>query len=199
VLSTGAIFSFNKLFYNAQGRKAVVAKLVTNTLAVKRIILLFLALPIIFYTGGCGRNNEPGVQLPVEEVQIKGVLFELELALTPEERAEGLMGREKIAKNGGMLFVYPAEPPYPNDLGFWMKNCLVPIDLLFLDPTGRVVAIHEMEPPMPGTPDHELTSYRSGAPAQFAIELKGGRSAELGVTIGDVIELRFAELLEMAR
>jgi uncharacterized protein len=177
----------------------VVARLVTDTLAVKRITLLFLVLTIIFYTSGCGRNNEPGVQLPVEELQIKGVLFELELALTPEERAEGLMGREKIAKNGGMLFVFPAEPPYPTELGFWMKNCLVPIDLLFLDPSGKVVVIHEMEPPLPGVPDHELPAYRSGAPAQFAIELKGGRAAELGVAIGDVIELRFAELLQMAR
>jgi uncharacterized protein len=173
--------------------------LINNTEAVKRIILLFVILPFFFYTSGCSGTVEPGLRLPIEEVQIKGVLFELELALTPEERAEGLMGREKIAKNGGMLFIFPAEPPYPNDLGFWMKNCLMPIDLLFLDPTGRVVAVHEMEPPMPGTPDHELPTYRSGVPAQFAIELKGGRAAELGVTNGDVIELRFEELLEMAR
>lgn len=177
----------------------MVKKLVTNTLAFKRITLLLLVLPIIFYTSGCDRANESGGQLPVEELQIKGVLFELELALTPEERAEGLMGREKIAKNGGMLFVFPVEPPYPTELGFWMKNCLVPIDLLFLDPSGKVVVIHEMEPPLPGVPDQELPVYRSGAPAQFAIELKGGRAAELGVTIGDVIELRFAELLQMAR
>jgi uncharacterized membrane protein (UPF0127 family) len=52
---------------------------------------------------------------------------------------------------------------------------------------------------LPGVPDHELPVYRSGAPAQYAIELKGGRAAELGVAIGDVIELRFAELLQMAR
>jgi uncharacterized protein len=173
--------------------------LINCTEAVKRIVLLFLILPLFFCTSGCSGKVEPDLRLPIEEVQIKGVLFELELALTPEERAEGLMGREKITKNGGMLFVFPAEPPYPTELGFWMKNCLVPIDLLFLDPAGRVVAVHVMEPPLPGIPDHELPTYRSGVPAQFAIELKGGRATELGVTKCDVIELRFEELLKMAR
>ena len=170
----------------------------TNTNAVKRIYLLLLIILILISTSGCNRGADPSDLLPVEEVQIKGILFKLEPALTPEQRAQGLMGRDNIAADGGMIFVFPDQPPYPTELGFWMKNCLTPIDLLFLDPDGRVVAVHEMDPPLPGTPDHELPSYQSGVPAQYAIELKGGRAAELGVMVGDLIELRFTELLKKA-
>ncbi len=161
--------------------------------------LILLLVLILMLTGGCSRAGDSGGQLQTESVQIKGTTFDLELALTPAERAEGLMGRKEIAVNGGMLFVFPDRPPYPRELGFWMKNCLVPIDLLFLDPNGKIIAIHEMDPPSPGTPDHELPVYRSSIPAQYAIELRGGRAAELGLTIGDVIELRFEELLKMAK
>jgi len=167
--------------------------------SLNKICLLLFIILVTALVHLCGCSSGPAGPPQAEEVQIKGVIFKLELALTPEERAEGLMGRREIAADGGMLFVFPDQPPYPTELSFWMKNCLVPIDLLFLDPDGRVVALHEMEPPLPGTADHELLAYRSGAPAQFAIELKGGRAAELGVTIGDVIELQFAELLQMAR
>ncbi len=167
--------------------------------SMNKICLFLIVLLVTALVSICGCRSDPAGSLQTEEVRIKGVNFKLELALTPEERAEGLMGRREIAADGGMLFVFPNQPPFPAELSFWMKNCLVPIDLLFLDPDGRVVAVHEMEPPLPGTADHELPAYRSSAPAQFAIELKGGRAAELGVTIGDVIELRFEELLKMAR
>lgn len=177
----------------------MVATIFTNTKAVKRFYLLLLIILILISTSGCNRSVDPSGRLPVEEVQIKGDLFKLELALTPDQRAEGLMGREEISLSGGMLFVFPDAPPYPTELGFWMKNCLTPIDLIFLDPTGRVVALHEMVPPLPGIPDHELPVYRSGDPAQYAIELKGGRAAELGMIIGDLIELRFTKLLKMAQ
>ncbi len=166
---------------------------------VKKINLLFLIVLILISASGCDRGVDPSGRQPVEEVKIKGALFKLELALTPDQRAEGLMGREEIALSGGMLFVFPDAPPYPTELGFRMKNCLTPIDLIFLDPTGIVVALHEMDPPLPGIPDHELPVYRSGVPAQYAIELKGGRAAELGVIIGDLIELRFTELIKMAQ
>lgn len=157
-----------------------------------------LAPIILLLITGCSFNGKATEGQGTEEVHIKGVIFKLELALTPEERAQGLMGRETIAKNGGMLFVFPDDELYPAELTFWMKDCLVPIDLLFLDPAGRIEAIHEMQPPPPGTPDEELTVYASGVPAQFAIELQGGRAAGLGLQVGDVIELRFTELLLLA-
>jgi uncharacterized protein len=167
-----------------------------------RVILTFIFFSILGFlllvSSGCSTGANPDSFPPVEEVQIGSQKFSLELALTPEKRAEGLMGREKIADNGGMLFVFPDHAPYPTELSFWMKNCLVPIDLIFIDPAGKIIAIHEMTPPPPGTPDQELTVYRSGGPAQYAIEIKGGLAAELGLQVGDHVELRFDELLKMA-
>jgi uncharacterized protein len=161
-------------------------------------VLLVLFLIILATLVGCGSDPDSESGLPTHTVFIKQKEFQLELALTPEHRATGLMGRTEIAANEGMLFVFPRQEPYPTELSFWMKNCLVPIDLLFLDPAGQIIAIHKMEPQPPDTPDRELISYSSNSPAQYAIELQGGRAANLGLQIGDVIELNFTELLHLA-
>lgn len=134
-----------------------------------------------------------------EEVELAGQVFKLELALNDEHRALGLMWREQLADDEGMLFVYPDREPYPAELGFWMKNCLIPIDVIFISPDGFITAIHEMQPPEPGTPDSELPGYYSNDPAQFAIEIRGGLAAELGLQVGDYIELRRDYLLELAQ
>lgn len=133
-----------------------------------------------------------------EEVELAGRVFKLELALTDEERALGLMWRELLAEDQGMLFVYPDREPYPTELGFWMKNCLIPIDVIFLSRNGYITAIHEMQPPEPGTPDQELAGYYSEGPAQFAIEIRGGLAAELGLQEGDYINLSGDYLMGLA-
>lgn len=139
-------------------------------------------------------NNGEGRPF-IENVEIRGHPFEMELALTPEERSRGLMWRENLAENRGMLFVFPAHSPYPIELNFWMKNCLMPIDVIFLDSEGRVTTVHEMEPPASNMSDEELPVYPSNGPAQYAIELRGGLAAELGLQVGDLIDLRKDYLL----
>jgi len=134
----------------------------------------------------------------VESVVIREQHFDMELALTPEQRTQGLMWRKTLADDRGMLFVFPARDPYPAELNFWMKNCLMPIDVIFLDRGGIITAIHEMEPPASNIPDDELPVYPSNGPAQFAIELPGGRAAELGLQVGDIIDLRKDFLLQWA-
>jgi uncharacterized protein len=140
----------------------------------------------------------PGEKPFSEEVLLNGYLFELELALTPSRRAIGLMGRRSLPDDRGMIFVYPDSEPYPRVLNFWMKGCLIPIDVIFLDREGIITAIHQMEVPSPDTPDQELVAYSSERPAQFAIELKGGRAAEIGLAVGDRIILRTDYLLGLA-
>lgn len=134
-----------------------------------------------------------------EEVVLAGERFSLELALTPEERTRGLMGRDALGDHEGMLFVFPERPPYPAQLTFWMKNCLIPLDVVFIGPTATITAIHEMLPPLEGAPDHLLIHYSSGAPAQFAIELRGGRAAELGLQVDQQVSLRKDYLVGLAR
>lgn len=132
------------------------------------------------------------------EIELKDRLVSMEVALTPEERARGLMGRASLDDDKGMLFIFPAGEPFPTEVSFWMKNCLMPIDVIFISREGLVTAIHEMQPPLPGTPDEELIRYPSNGPVQFAIELRGGLAAELGLQVGDLVELKSDYLLEFA-
>lgn len=143
------------------------------------------------------QDDRAGEQL-TEQVVLNGHTVEMELAVTPVQRETGLMGREALADDEGMLFVMPDEDPFPAEIGFWMKDCLIPIDVIFINREGIITAIHEMQPPEPGTPDHELPVYYSNGPVQFAIELRGGLAAEIGLNVGDLIELRKDFLLQMA-
>lgn len=140
----------------------------------------------------------PAESLPL---LIKGEPFHLELALTPQTRATGLMYRDHIPADGGMLFVEPTPQPQ----SFYMKNCLTPIDIAFLDAEGLVVATYAMKVEPPQTPgeseadyDQRMPRYLSGVPAQFALELRGGRLKALGIEIGDRLPLPIAQLAALA-
>ncbi|MEX2649461.1 MAG: DUF192 domain-containing protein [Alphaproteobacteria bacterium] len=101
--------------------------------------------------------------------------FEIELAETPEQRSRGLMFRDHLAPDAGMLFVFEA----PREASFWMKNTLVSLDMLFIDATGSIVRIAaettpESEAPIP-----------SGGLVKGVLEIAGGRAAALGIAVGD--------------
>ncbi len=176
--------------------------------ALNRNLYVLLVLMGVFFlltiTGCSGREDsedlidEPADEQVTEHVELNGHIIEMELAVTPEQRERGLMGREKLAEDEGMLFVMPDEDPFPTELGFWMKDCLIPIDLIFISRDGFIDSIHEMQPPEPGTPDDELPVYYSNGPVQFAIELRGGLAAEIGLNVGDMIDLRKDYLLQLA-
>lgn len=114
----------------------------------------------------------PGIaDLRTGQTQLR---FQVEVADTDAERARGLMFRESLPRFGGMLFVYDRAQP----VSFWMKNTLIPLDMLFFDETGRLVDIHENA--VPG----DLTGIPSAAPARFVLEINGGAARELGVEPG---------------
>lgn len=173
------------------------------------IVLVALTVLLMLFFTGCEISAEEVKAEQIEEITgeskpliqpvvLKGQVFLMELAFTPEQRARGLMDRVYLDDNEGMLFVFPPVYPYPRELYFWMKGCLVPIDLLFLDAEGVVIAIHEMQPPCPGTSDEELAIYSSFMPAQFALEIRGGLVSALGVEVGYRVRAPFEQLLEMA-
>ncbi|MEM7682106.1 MAG: DUF192 domain-containing protein [Planctomycetota bacterium] len=124
------------------------------------------------------------------EVQLQGRTFEVEVAYTPEAMTQGLMHRAEILPNGGMIFLFPES----RVLSMWMKNCLTDIDVIFVNPAGIVTATHAMKAEPLDTPDTELAKYSSGHTAQFAIELRGGMVAELGVKAGDRLDLPLEDL-----
>ena len=153
------------------------------------LVLLLAAL-----LAGCGAQPT-ATGKDTQAVTIDGRRFDLELALTPPARYQGLSGREQIPPEGGMLFVFPQA----RERHFVMRDCLVPIDLIFLDPNGRVVRMHQMEVEPPDTPEAALERYHSRYPAQFAIELKGGTLDELTLHRGDQLDLPRKVLKDRAR
>jgi uncharacterized membrane protein (UPF0127 family) len=102
--------------------------------------------------------------------------FVLEMAGTPEQQERGLMFRHSLAPNAGMLFPY--SPPQP--VGFWMKNTLIPLDMIFVRPDGKIARIATAKP-------LDLTTVQSGEPISMVIEIAGGRAAELGIKEGDSV------------
>jgi uncharacterized membrane protein (UPF0127 family) len=121
----------------------------------------------------------------VLEVLVQGSVFQLEVARTPSERARGLMGRASLAGDAAMLFVYETE----RILSFWMKDTLIPLDILFLNAQGVVVDIHTMHTQV-GAPDGALKLYRSAGLARFALEMNAGVGETLGIVRGAPVLFR---------
>lgn len=102
--------------------------------------------------------------------------FTVEVAATPEEQARGLMFRRSLGPDQGMIFPYsPAQ-----EVGFWMKNTLIPLDMIFIRSDGTIIRIATAQP-------HSLDPVRSGEPVAAVLEIAGGRAAELGIGEGDIV------------
>ena len=141
---------------------------------------------------GCGRSGAAGTTLPL---RIRGQSFAVELALDEASRFQGLSDRPSIPDDGGMLFVFPNA----HQRIFVMRRCLVPIDLVYLGPNGRIIRMHHMEVEPAETWQTPARLYPSRWPAQFAVELKGGTIDRLGLKVGDRIELPLEALKRRAR
>lgn len=100
--------------------------------------------------------------------------FSVELAQTEAERARGLMDREAMPKSAGMLFVYPTD----THAVFWMKNTLIPLDMIFLDARGVVKSVHANAIP------HDLTPIDGGRGIRAVLEINGGLAGLLGIEAG---------------
>jgi uncharacterized protein len=104
--------------------------------------------------------------------------FAVEVAETPAQMEQGLMFRRQLAEDAGMLFDFKR----PTMATMWMRNTLIPLDMLFVDARGRIVNIHERA--VPQTDD----VIASAAPVRYVIELNGGTAARLGIVPGDKVE-----------
>ncbi len=113
-----------------------------------------------------------------DRVSLRGdfgaVHFRVEIADDEEERARGLMMRESMPRGAGMLFVFERNMR----VSFWMENTLIPLDMVFVDETGRVTRVHQEA--IPG----DRTQIPSGGPVRYVLEINGGLAAALGITAG---------------
>lgn len=121
-----------------------------------------------------------GAPADTPSVTLRGHVFTVELANTPAEQEHGLMDRTSMPADHGMLFVFPDSEPRT----FWMKNTLIPLDMLFFDEAHKLVAIQANAQPCKADP---CKLYPSDAPARYVLELNAGTAAKLGLRKGDVI------------
>ena len=145
-----------------------------------------------------GLPPEPEPLTESLDLTLNGQVFRLELALNHAQRYQGLSDRRSIGEDRGMLFVHRSAQV----LQFVMRRCHVPIDLIYLDEHGRIVAMHAMPvvQPIGGNRWYDpRTSYSSHKYAQFAIELRGGTLPTLGLQVGDIIDLPLEALKARAR
>ena len=143
-----------------------------------RTILFSLAL--LFASVGAVGMRAQAQSLPNEPLSIvtaagTKLKFQVEIAWSFEEKARGLMYRDALAANAGMLFVYPKELRQ----AMWMKNTMIPLDMLFIRRDGRISHIHERAVPQ------SLDTISSHGRVLAVLELRGGTAARLGISIGD--------------
>jgi len=130
---------------------------------------------------GCGSGNGAWVE-------IGGQRYAVEVAKDDESRARGLMFRDEMAADHGMVFVHEREEP----LAYWMKNTHIPLDILYFDGKRRLVSQQRDVPPCSG--GNSCPPYPSDAPAKYVLELNAGQAARL--KLKDGAELRFGPGIE---
>jgi len=132
-----------------------------------------LALPVVLTLGTAAQADTATL------VTASGShAIEVEVAATPKDREIGLMNRESLADDTGMLFDFRESRP----VSMWMKNTLIPLDMLFIDKTGTIVRIARNAKP------HSLETIPSGKPVRYVLEINGGAAAGYGAKAGDRLE-----------
>jgi uncharacterized membrane protein (UPF0127 family) len=136
-------------------------------------------------TAGCKPGTGAGQSTAgLEQVTLcitsgaKTRVFTVELAQTSMQQAKGLMFRTALADNAGMVFPFPE----PRMASFWMKNTVIPLDIIFVRTNGTIESIAE------NTIPYSTTPVASGEPVGAVLELRGGLSAELGISAGDKVK-----------
>jgi uncharacterized membrane protein (UPF0127 family) len=143
------------------------------------LLMLLSAVAVAVVVGGCeSAASQPRSGLPTVTMQLGNQRFTLEVAATDESRERGLMRRDSMPADHGMIFVFTRDQP----LNFYMKNTRFGLDIVFVNSAGTVVSIKQMKP-------YDLTITPSGAPAMWAIELNQGAAADAGLKVGDQLQI----------
>jgi uncharacterized protein len=129
-----------------------------------------------------------GCPKPQSSVQLKGRTFSVEVAKTDASRAQGLMFRESMPSDAGMVFIFDDAQPR----AFWMHNCKMALDILYFDEQLRFVSAALSVPPC-NLPPERCPNYPSEGAAKYTLELNAGLATELGVKKGDLLTLDLRE------
>ena len=116
-------------------------------------------------------------------VELKGKRFAVEVADDAAKRERGLMFRDSLAADSGMIFIHDQEEP----LAYWMKNTRIPLDILYFDHTRKLVSAQQRVPPC--SLGDQCPPFASTGPALYVLELNAGAAESLGVRAGDQLVL----------
>jgi uncharacterized membrane protein (UPF0127 family) len=133
------------------------------------IIAGFLIWRLFFYIPSSNTIN----------IKIANIDYKIELAKTISQKTKGLSGRETLCKNCGMLFIFG----YETELPFWMKDTLIPLDMIWLNKDGKIVDIKT------ATETNSTKIYQNQTKAQYVLELNANDSQKLNLKIGDIIDI----------
>jgi hypothetical protein len=139
---------------------------------------LLIAFSILFLMG-CDQQAT-GADLSITTQDGKRYDFEVEMAMTPAQMQKGLMMRTELAENRGMFFWFGNE----EERGFWMKNTLIPLDIIFIKANGTILSIKT------GKPEDTATLFSEG-PAAAVFEINGGLAGKYGIKPGDTVHFTF--------
>ena len=150
----------------------------TPTGAHRRSLFLVLTLAALVFAPAARASEARLKLLPLDLVTARGVYhFTVEVADTPKTREYGLMFRKSLAPDRGMLFNFKI----PHPVAFWMKDTLIPLDMIFIGPDGRIVSIARKAEPLSQVP------IPSGGTVLGVLEVIGGRADQIGAAPGDKV------------
>jgi len=141
----------------------------------RHTVLPLAALLALISTIACDRSAQ-------SRVWFEDHCFYVEVVTTPQERARGLMFREQLDPDKGMLFIFDWEAVYP----FWMKNTLIPLDIIWIDRDEEVVFISKDTQPCEQEPCPTINPYKK---AKYVLEVCGGTADRIGLEVGDILKL----------
>lgn len=152
----------------------------------RNIFVIFTLFFVGFVFSGCSRIE--GIQKNSAEVQfsevcIRDTCYSVEMADTAEERAIGLMNRDILPNDHGMLFIFEQLGEY----SFWMKNTLIPLDIIWISESFEIVEIEQDVPPCVTV---QCESYGGSVPARYVLEVNAGEVERNGFVSGDLVQIK---------
>jgi hypothetical protein len=150
--------------------------------------LLAVSLGMAVAVLGCNGSGESATapDRARVEVRIRDLVIDAELAISSEERTQGLAGRESLSPDEGMLFVHDEE----RQGSMWMRDMRFPLDVIWISADRRVVDVHQdLSPPPSGTQSGDLQVYHPSAPVLYFLEVNAGTVGEHGIQAGDAVKI----------
>lgn len=156
--------------------------------AIQVAVLLIIAFGALYFSFNQNLIQDviPGNQTLIQtQIKVNNTLIKVEVADTAAERSKGLSGRDNLAEDAGMLFVFPESKKYQ----FWMKGMKFPLDLIFIQNSQVVDFISGSSPPSAGQDDTSLTIYEPTVPIDMLLETNSGFAGKNNIKVGDRVYL----------